>query len=423
MRTTIPTLPYISQVRSAAVEHALDDLRRDIQNTCEPTADPGIQLLLEQEALGDECFLLIAVKEKNQLKLCAGSDLGFVYGIYEISRSILGVTDFWFWNDQSFTRREGYPVPEDWRVESEPFPIRLRGWFVNDEVLLKAWEVDYSEEKPWEMVFEALLRCGGNMVIPGTDKNSRKYRKLASDKGLYITHHHAEPLGAEMFARAGASVVLAGRREKLLREITDSLTAEGLKAAWTVCDVTDEEQVQKMVAFAADTFGRLDCAYNNAGIMSDDVETAELESSEFDRVMNINLRSMFLCMKYELRQMLRQQGGGYSIVNCSSIGGLIGLPGRVAYHASKHAVLGMTKCAALEYAARGIRINAVCPATIETPMVEKMLATGAIQGVAEPIGRFGHPEEVASTVLWLCSPAASFIVGQGIAVDGGYTVK
>ncbi len=228
---------------------------------------------------------------------------------------------------------------------------------------------------------------------------------------------------AEMFARAGASVVLAGRREKLLREITDSLTAEGLKAAWTVCDVTDEEQVQKMVAFTADTFGRLDCAYNNAGIMSDDVETAELESSEFDRVMNINLRSMFLCMKYELRQMLRQQGGGYSIVNCSSIGGLIGLPGRVAYHASKHAVLGMTKCAALEYAARGIRINAVCPATIETPMVEKMLATGAIQGVAEPIGRFGHPEEVASTVLWLCSPAASFIVGQGIAVDGGYTVK
>ena len=228
---------------------------------------------------------------------------------------------------------------------------------------------------------------------------------------------------AEMFARAGASVVLAGRREKLLREITDSLTAEGLKAAWTVCDVTDEEQVQKMVAFTADTFGRLDCAYNNAGIMSDDVETAELESSEFDRVMNINLRSMFLCMKYELRQMLRQQGGGYSIVNCSSIGGLIGLPGRVAYHASKHAVLGMTKCAALEYASRGIRINAVCPATIETPMVEKMLATGAIRGVAEPIGRFGHPEEVASTVLWLCSPAASFIVGQGIAVDGGYTVK
>lgn len=228
---------------------------------------------------------------------------------------------------------------------------------------------------------------------------------------------------AILFARSGASVVLAGRREKLLREITAELTGEGLKAAWTVCDVTDEEQVKAMIDFTVRTFGRLDCAYNNAGIMSDDVETAELDSAEFDRVININLRSMFLCMKYELRQMLRQGGEGYAIVNCSSIGGLIGLPGRVAYHASKHAVLGMTKCAALEYAARGIRINAICPATIETPMVEKMLATGAIREVAEPIGRFGHPEEVASTVLWLCSPAASFIVGQGIAVDGGYTIK
>ena len=228
---------------------------------------------------------------------------------------------------------------------------------------------------------------------------------------------------AILFARSGASVVLAGRREKLLREITGELTGEGLKAAWTVCDVTDEEQVKAMIDFTVRTFGRLDCAYNNAGIMSDDVETAELDSAEFDRVININLRSMFLCMKYELRQMLRQGGEGYAIVNCSSIGGLIGLPGRVAYHASKHAVLGMTKCAALEYAARGIRINAICPATIEPPMVEKMLATGAIREVAEPIGRFGHPEEVASTVLWLCSPAASFIVGQGIAVDGGYTVK
>lgn len=228
---------------------------------------------------------------------------------------------------------------------------------------------------------------------------------------------------AILFARSGASVVLAGRREKLLREITGELTGEGLKAAWTVCDVTDEEQVKAMIDFTVRTFGRLDCAYNNAGIMSDDVETAELDSAEFDRVININLRSMFLCMKYELRQMLRQGGEGYAIVNCSSIGGLISLPGRVAYHASKHAVLGMTKCAALEYAARGIRINAICPATIETPMVEKMLATGAIREVAEPIGRFGHPEEVASTVLWLCSPAASFIVGQGIAVDGGYTVK
>ena len=156
--------------------------------------------------------------------------------------------------------------------------------------------------------------------------------------------------------------------------------------------------------------------------MPDDIETAFLESSEWDRVINVNLRSVFLCMKYELQQMLRQGGEGYAIVNCSSIGGLIGLPGRAAYHASKHGLLGLTKCAALEYATRGIRINAVCPATIETPMVEKMLETGAIKEVAEPIGRFGRPEEVASTVLWLCSPASGFILGQGIAVDGGYTI-
>ena len=153
--------------------------------------------------------------------------------------------------------------------------------------------------------------------------------------------------------------------------------------------------------------------------MPDDTLTADLETAEFDRVLNVNLRSMFLCMKYELRQMLQQGGEGFSIVNCSSIGGLIGMPGRVAYHASKHAVLGMTKCAALEYAAKGIRINAVCPATISTPMVEKMMETGAITDVIEPIGRFGTPEEVAGLVLWLCSEDAGFVLGQGIAADGG----
>ena len=228
---------------------------------------------------------------------------------------------------------------------------------------------------------------------------------------------------AELFAKNGATVVLAGRRENLLKEAADKIAADGGRAAYIVCDVTDEAQVAAMVDFAAQTFGRLDYAYNNAGIMPGDTPTAELESSEFDRVINVNLRSMFLCMKYELQQMLRQGGQGYSIVNCSSIGGLIGMPGRVAYHASKHAVLGMTKCAALEYAAKGIRINAVCPATIATPMVDRMLETGAITEVIEPIGRFGTPEEVAGLVLWLCSEDAVFMLGQGIAVDGGYTIK
>lgn len=226
-----------------------------------------------------------------------------------------------------------------------------------------------------------------------------------------------------MFAEAGALVMLAGRRENLLKEISDNLNNKGFKTAYTVCDVTDEEQVKELVRRTVEIFGRLNYAYNNAGIMPDDVETACLDSADFDRVINVNLRSIFLCMKYELQQMLLQGGEGYSIVNCSSIGGLIGLPGRAAYHASKHGVLGLTKCSALEYAARGIRINAVCPATIETPMVESMREKGAIGEIMEPLGRVGRPEEVASTVLWLCSPASGFIIGQGIAVDGGYTIQ
>ena len=228
---------------------------------------------------------------------------------------------------------------------------------------------------------------------------------------------------AIMFARNGASVMLAGRREPLLRSIVDTLRTKGHTAAYVPCDVTDEEQVKTMIAATEKTFGRLDFACNNAGIMSDDMETADVSSAEFDRVINVNLRSMFLCMKYELQQMLRQGGEGYSIVNCASIGGLIGMPGRVAYHASKHAVLGMTKCAALEYAARGIRINAVCPATIMTPMVETMMRTGAITRVIEPMGRVGTPDEVASCVLWLCGQGAGFVTGQGITIDGGYTIQ
>lgn len=135
---------------------------------------------------------------------------------------------------------------------------------------------------------------------------------------------------ALMFARAGASVVLAARREELLQEITDSIKNESLQAAQIECDVTDEEQVKRMVDFAAKTFGRLDFAYNNSGIMGADIETAETSLEDYDRIVNTNQRGVFLCMKYELRQMLKQGGEGYSIVNCSSIGGLVGMPGRVA---------------------------------------------------------------------------------------------
>jgi NAD(P)-dependent dehydrogenase (short-subunit alcohol dehydrogenase family) len=228
---------------------------------------------------------------------------------------------------------------------------------------------------------------------------------------------------AKAFAEAGASVVLADNNANALRAATDELTSAGRKAIGVACDVADDAQVAAMVERAVAAFGRLDAAFNNAGVQSPAVETADASGEEFDRVTAINLRGVWNCMKYELRQM-REQGSG-AIVNCSSIGGLIGLPGRAMYHAAKHGVIGLTKSAALEYASRGIRINAVCPGTIDTPMVAIMLAKEpeAMKEIMrdQPIGRLGRPEEIASAVLWLCSPGASFVVGAALAVDGGYT--
>jgi len=228
---------------------------------------------------------------------------------------------------------------------------------------------------------------------------------------------------AEAFAGAGAIVVLADINEPV--EQAEKLTAKGYKAVSIRCDVADEKDVAAMIDQIVSKFGRLDVAYNNAGINSPVAETADASSEEYDKVMAINLRGVWNCMKYELRQM-RRQGSG-AIVNCSSIGGLIGIADRGVYHASKHGVIGLTKSAALEYAARGIRINAVCPGIIATPMVEQMMEREpeAMKELIKevPIGRLGRPEEIAAVVLWLCSPAASLIIGQAIAVDGGYTVR
>jgi len=230
---------------------------------------------------------------------------------------------------------------------------------------------------------------------------------------------------AKAFAEAGASVVLADSHEEAVRAAAEQLIADGRKALALRCDVTDDVQVSSMIERTVSTFGRLDAAFNNAGVMQRRVETADISGDEWDRVMAINLRGVWSCMKYELRQMLRQGSG--AIVNCSSIGGVVGNPGRAAYHAAKHGVLGLTQTAALEYAARGIRINAVCPGTIKTPMVQSM--TGGDSKVLaemvkdEPIGRLGEPEEIAAAVLWLSSPGASFVVGHALLVDGGYTAR
>ena len=230
---------------------------------------------------------------------------------------------------------------------------------------------------------------------------------------------------AQAFAQSGASVALADANERAVQSAAQELSAQGHKALAIHCDVADDAQVERMVEQTVAAFGRLDAAYNNAGVQNTVAEAADAAREDFDRVISINLRGVWSCMKFELRQMLRQGGG--AIVNCSSIGGLVGGAKRGTYQASKHGVLGLTKSAALDYAARGIRINAVCPGIIHTSMLDKMMATQAdaldemLKDV--PIGRLGRPEEIANAVLWLCSSSASFMVGHALAVDGGYTIR
>jgi NAD(P)-dependent dehydrogenase (short-subunit alcohol dehydrogenase family) len=226
------------------------------------------------------------------------------------------------------------------------------------------------------------------------------------------------------FSVQGAKLILADISGDDGRATTEMIRERGGVAEFAHTDVTKAAQVEALVALALKTYGRLDCAFNNVGIF-DSADVAELAEADWDRVLDVNLKSVWLCMKYELRAML--QTGGGAIVNTASIAGLVGSRFSPAYAASKHGVIGLTKTAALQYAARGVRINAICPGATLTPMTEKLLAKSeaAEQALASsyPMGRLGQPGEMAAAAAWLCSDAASFCVGHALAVDGGWVAQ
>jgi len=222
------------------------------------------------------------------------------------------------------------------------------------------------------------------------------------------------------FAREGAKVVIADVVVKGGQETVQMIKQAGGEAIFVLADVSKASNVEAMVNKAAETYGRLDCAHNNAGITGARASITECTEENWDHVMNTNLKSVWLCMKYEIIHMVEHGGG--TIVNTASTLGLVGVPRNSTYVASKHGVVGLTKAAALEYAKAGIRVNAVCPAVILTPLVERYSdAQAQARWIAQtPMGRMGTPEEVAEAVLWLCSDAASFITGHTMAVDGGW---
>lgn len=228
------------------------------------------------------------------------------------------------------------------------------------------------------------------------------------------------------FAEQGAKVVIADVKVERGSELAHLVEGAGGKAIFVRADVSRPGDVEQLIGKTMATFGRLDCAFNNAGIEGAMGATVECTEENFDRTLAINLKGVWLCMRQEIQQMLRQAGGG-AIVNMSSVAGLVGFANLPAYVASKHGVIGLTKTAALEYAARGIRINAICPGVIHTEMIDRV--TGKDPTVEkqfvdlEPLGRMGTPDEIAAGAVWLCSKAASFVTGHALTVDGGFVAR
>ncbi len=234
---------------------------------------------------------------------------------------------------------------------------------------------------------------------------------------------------ATRFAAEGAKVVVSDVNETGGAETVELIRKDGGEAIFVKADISSAADVSALIAKTVETYGRLDCACNNAGIEGKIAPLAEQDEADFDRVLTINAKGVFLCLKAELAQMASNGGG--AIVNLASVAGLVGFPGLAPYVASKHAVNGLTKNAALEYGKHGIRVNSICPGGIDTRMLDSLAeqSTDGAQTSAEmmdpmhPIGRIGRPEEVAELIVWLCSPRASFMTGANVPVDGGYVAQ
>jgi NAD(P)-dependent dehydrogenase (short-subunit alcohol dehydrogenase family) len=227
---------------------------------------------------------------------------------------------------------------------------------------------------------------------------------------------------AVLFAKAGAKVVIAGRREQEGQDAVELIRAAGGDSLYVKTDVSKASDVEALIQKTVEGFGRLDVAFNNAGIEGAYAPIVRQSEENFDQTIEINLKGVWLCLKYEIRQMLKQGSAG-AIVNMASVLGLVGSAGTSAYSASKHGVIGLTQSAALENAKKGIRVNAVCPGFVETPMSDRTLRVPAARQFAvncHPMGRLGKVAEIAEAVLWMCSDRASFMTGQVLSLDGGF---